>query len=150
MIICERLIKNHQYDWMILHDKYPDDTYDVLRKLEMLIVENIYDLKKDFLSCNLILNAHSSFLISIIAASGNDLTIDKFNAKNEQFKSDITKASYNLRNKLVENYIQKNYELNFFQLLYTTKQRMKNFFSKSPLPVVTQTPVSKTPSEPNK
>lgn len=134
MVICKNLLEDPFFDWVTTNNQYPDNASDNLMKLEVLIIENFYDLNHEFLIFRKIITGHLSFLLKVMtsekSSSSTILKEDFENAKSE-FDIAILQARINLEKLLVENYINPKRHANLFDLIDKTKKWIRKFFAKS-------------------
>lgn len=106
-VICASLIQNHDFDYSQLDKNYPDTTFDVLKKLEYLIVENFSEFFEDLSKCRKIMLAQFNYLLEIRRNIHNkEFTIQEFNDKKEEFVNNIILARSELKDKLFAQYIK--------------------------------------------
>lgn len=109
-VICENLIINKEYPYARIEEKYPDMTSEILENLELLIIENFYDLKEEFAVVNKIMVTQVSYLLNIMVDVNTpefNLEISSFKANQEIFTTSIIKATTNLKENLIAKYINK-------------------------------------------
>jgi hypothetical protein len=131
MVICANLLKDKNYNYAEIDKSYPDTSSADLEKLELLIIENFYDLNVQLLVINKIILDQSRFLLNIMTNVPNQEFESKFISTNETYDSNIVGACAKLRYDLIEKYInKKDPHINIFNCMDSIKKWLKNFFSK--------------------
>ena len=98
--------------------------YEDLQKLELLIVENFFDLNADFLKLNSIIVNEASRLIGIISnPKDNVIRQEEFAQQNNKYQKDFIDSSSSLRKKLIEQYINVTQSpMNIYEIAYSFKK----------------------------
>ena len=108
-VVCANLLKDKDFNvYVEIEKRNPDTSLDDLEKLELLIVENFYDLNDDFLEINKLISEQLSFLLNIIInfdKPGLNITDDNFKDTNKKFIKAIQNACIKMRKTLLEKYI---------------------------------------------
>jgi hypothetical protein len=109
-VICINLLRDHSYKYWEMLNNFPDTMSEHMERLELLIVDNFYDLNADFLKVKKIMIDRASFLLAIITAPKNDKLSKEsndFENVKSKFQTDIIKATSILQDKLNIQYINK-------------------------------------------
>jgi hypothetical protein len=132
-VICINLLRDNSYEYWIMLNNFPDTMSEHLEKLELLIVDNFYDLNTDFLKAKIIMIDRASLLLAIITAPKNDKLSKEsndFDNVKRQFETDIINATSILQNKLIIQYINKEVtHLNLFDCFAKVRNFLRHFLN---------------------
>ena len=131
-IICSNLLQNANYNSEYMLKNNPDTTYEDLQKLELLIVENFFNLNDDFLMLNKIIVNEAFILWGIISnPSFKEIRREEFEQDKKKYQDNVITTSSNLRKKLIDQYINRTKPLiNIYDVSSLLKKIIKNFFKK--------------------
>lgn len=130
-LICANLLKDKNYNYLDMLDKFPNTSLEELEKLELLIVENFYDLYYEFINMSKIINKHSKFLSGIILNVPNTEVTDLiFKEKTDQFDSEIIISCNKLQNAIMDKYINIKSHVNIFVFTNSIKVFLQEFIKK--------------------
>lgn len=131
-VYCKSLIEGGQISYSEFSKSYPDTSFDILERLELLIIENFSDLEPEFDEANKIVTNHSIFLLrSICNLSNGRAEIDnaELETKHNDFITQIIGATLKLKDELNKKYINVSpQETTFTDYLESIKLGLKKFF----------------------
>lgn len=126
-VLCQNVFKSPDYPWMELYNKVPND--EKIEKLELLIIENFYELNPEFNILNAVLIKHRQYLLNILFNKKREDSA--FEAKDQVFIDEVIVASKNLKDKLLKKYINvTSPRRNIFYYTDAIKDLTKFFFSR--------------------
>ncbi|SPX59380.1 hypothetical protein [Legionella feeleii] len=99
-VLCGKLVNDKNYSYTNLPK---ESVLENLAKLEILIIENFYDLNPAFLNLNRIIITQYVFLSEIIV--NNSVAESEFRKRENDYQSSLVEASLFLKNELIEKYI---------------------------------------------
>ncbi len=108
IIACKYLLKDKSFNAEKLIKNNPDISLNLLEDLQLLIIENFYDLAADFYQVQNSIFEQLKFLTDIrcnISSNECQLSDDDFEKKTEQLNREIILVVNTLQKKLNKNYI---------------------------------------------
>lgn len=135
-VICSNLIQDKNYSYIDMYNNDPTINSDILEKLELLIVENFYDLKSnaELLEVEATINSYNCYLYNIIITThSQEFKLNSETFTNETKKRDISlvNSCHKLRSSLIDKYINiQAPKTTVYSLAKSAKQHIKCFFTK--------------------
>lgn len=134
-VICSNLIQDKNYAYADMYNNNPNTSSDILEKLELIIVENFYDLtiRLKLLEVETTVNSYSRYLFNIMTTIHNQsfqLDSAKFTKETTEFDQSLVQTCHNLRSSLIEYINITAPRITFYTLLESAEQRIKLFFTR--------------------
>jgi len=107
-VICSNLTRDPNYNYFELQKAYPDNSFSILAKLELLIIENFYDinLREKFNELNILVINQSDDLLKIMSKSVS-INEEEFITSRDKYNKQASKISTNIKDELNDRYINK-------------------------------------------
>jgi|GEM_PF-6141240 len=126
-IICRELLKNKDFDYVPLLTESPDKTSSLMDELEILIIENFYNLDNLLFEYQKIIFAQQLTLLGIFTGSIRIMPQD-FEKLTQDYNTDIGKLNKSFKQALKDQYMNK--KPNFWVILNGISSFMVTFFSR--------------------
>jgi len=132
-VICANLIDNKNYPYTEIWKDHPDTSSATLEKLELLIIENFYDLNLQLFAVEQAVNTYGRYLINIVAnihQEGFTVSRKEFDDSSSQYAAKLVESCHALRAGLIDKHISLIGHPNFHTYIKDLKQFKVNFLKK--------------------
>lgn len=131
-IVCSNLLSDSTYNSNNILSNREDTFFSDLEKLELIILENFFDLNSYFVELKSVLCAYAQFLLGIICNSkGHGVHPEFFEQNKKNYQASVIAASTNLKEKLNDIYINKKQpDINIYSCINLLKYSISAFFKK--------------------
>ncbi|HAT8621160.1 hypothetical protein SDA16_02605 [Legionella pneumophila serogroup 1] len=127
IVIVQNILKDAKFDYSKLLQE-SDNTLSVLEEIEILVIENFYDLNEYFFELMRAVNSWDLYLLAVITGSVVGIKPEDFNNETKNRNNEIIKLQTNLKDEIINRYIKPNAKRQENGSSCNLIQHLKNFF----------------------